>query len=96
MGEIQRLNSNKPAKYNSTIRNEIDDYDDNSLSTWEMIKLTVCMTGLQFTCEYSNKLLKQVRIVFSLKFQVVYSFFYIYFFCVPFFLPVNLIPLKFK
>ncbi|CAB4423643.1 unnamed protein product [Rhizophagus irregularis] len=48
MDELQRLNSNEPTKYNSTNRNEID-YDNNSLSTWEMIKLTACMAGLQFT-----------------------------------------------
>ncbi|CAB4476011.1 sugar transporter [Rhizophagus irregularis] len=48
MDELQRLNSNEPTKYNSTNRNDID-YDNNSLSTWEMIKLTACMAGLQFT-----------------------------------------------
>lgn len=68
MDELQRLNSNEPTKYNSTNRNDID-YDNNSLSTWEMIKLTACMAGLQFTCEYLNKLFKQARVVFSLKFK---------------------------
>lgn len=53
MSERETLNSNKPAKYNSINRNE---HDDKTLSTWEMIKLTACMAGLQFTCEYLNKL----------------------------------------
>ncbi len=50
MNEIQPLNPDrKSVKYNSI--DEIE-YVNNNLSTWEMIKLTVCMAGFQFTCEY--------------------------------------------
>ncbi|GBB87180.1 hypothetical protein RclHR1_13610008 [Rhizophagus clarus] len=49
MSEIERLNPNEPAKYNSINRSEIVEYDDKTLSTWEMIRLTTCMAGLQFT-----------------------------------------------
>ncbi|RIA89018.1 sugar transporter [Glomus cerebriforme] len=42
------LDNKKPAVYNSTNRDEIE-YDDKTLSIGEMVRLTICMAGLQFT-----------------------------------------------
>ncbi|CAG8745485.1 16348_t:CDS:2, partial [Acaulospora colombiana] len=33
---------------------------EKKLSTWEMIKLTICMAGLQFTCDYGTPYLRNL------------------------------------
>ncbi|CAG8678977.1 9380_t:CDS:2, partial [Acaulospora morrowiae] len=34
--------------------------NEKALSTWDMIKLTICMAGLQFTCDYGTPYLRNL------------------------------------